>query len=107
TRAYRRPVDQSTIDRLVQLAEMTYGQPEGRFEDGIARAITAVLASPRFIFRAEGEGIAQPGKSYALVDEYSLASRLSYFLWSSMPDDTLLALAKAGELRENFSAQVQ
>lgn len=106
-RAYRRPVDRHTVDRLVQLAEMTYGQPNGRFEDGIARAMTAVLASPRFLFRAEGEGIAQPGRSYAAVDEYSLASRLSYFLWSSMPDDALLALAKSGELRKNISAQVK
>ena len=106
-RAYRRPVDPQTVDRLVQLAEMTFGQPDGRFEDGIARAITAVLASPRFLFRAEGEGIAQPGQSYALVNEYSLASRLSYLLWSSMPDDALLALAKKGELRKNFSAQVK
>lgn len=106
-RAYRRPVDPATIDRLVQMAETAYGQPGGRFEDGIARAATAVLASPRFLYRAEGDGIAQPGKSYALVDDYALASRLSYFLWSSMPDDTLLELAKKGELRQNLSAQVK
>lgn len=106
-RAYRRPVDPATIDRLVQMAETAYGQPGGRFEDGIARAATAVLASPRFLYRAEGDGIAQPGKSYALVDDYALASRLSYFLWSSTPDDTLLDLAKKGELRQNLSAQVK
>ena len=66
----------------------------------------AVLASPRFLFRVESSepGVA-PGR-HAPIDEWSLASRLSYFLWSSLPDDELFALAGRGELRRNLRAQV-
>jgi hypothetical protein len=66
----------------------------------------AVLASPRFLFREEGVEPAR-GKTHPLVDEYALASRLSYFLWSSMPDDELLRLAGAKKLRANLAAQTQ
>src|SRR5205085_599826 len=59
TRAYRRPVDAHTIERLVAVAEEVYGQPDGRFEDGIAHALVPVLASPRFLFRAEDAAPAQ------------------------------------------------
>src|SRR5262249_24883290 len=80
TRAFRRPVEDATLDRLVALAE---GHAEGRtFEAGIAQAMTAVLASPRFLFREEGVVAGSPG-THPLIDEYALAARLSYFLWSS------------------------
>jgi hypothetical protein len=102
TRAFRRPADDATLDRLVKLAE---GYAEGRtFEAGVAQAMTAVLASPRFLFREEGV-IAGPPGTHPLIDEYALASRLSYFLWSSMPDDELFRLAAQGNLRANLSAQ--
>ena len=106
TRAYRRPADPRTVDRLLAIADQTWRAPEKVFENGIAQAMVAVLASPRFIFRTE-ETLAGDGKQYPLVDEYALASRLSYFLWSSMPDDTLLRLAERGELRKNLAEQVK
>jgi hypothetical protein len=104
-RAYRRPVTDDTADRLAVLAERTYTQKGKSFEQGVAHAMAAVLASPRFLFRLE-----QPAPTtgrYADVDEFSLASRLSYFLWSTMPDDELITLAARGELRKNLRAQVE
>lgn len=103
-KAYRRPVDAKTVDRLVELAESTYAQKGKTFEQGIGQAMVAVLASPRFLFREES---AEPGsgKTHPLVDEYALASRLSYFLWSSMPDDDLLRLAGEKKLRANLDVQ--
>jgi hypothetical protein len=108
TRAFRRPVDDRTIDKLVAIAQHTYDFPGKRFEDGVAQAIMATLSSPRFLFRIEQarSGSSQNDKS-APVDEYTLATRLSYFLWSTMPDDELLRLAGAGELRKNIQAQVK
>jgi len=107
TKAFRRPVADVVVNGLVDLAEKSYSMPGGTFEAGIARAMTAVLASPRFLFHIESTAPAQPGQSFAQLDEYSLASRLSYFLWSTMPDDELLQLATAGQLRKNLAAQVQ
>jgi hypothetical protein len=101
--AFRRPVDSKTLDRLMTLTEPMPGR---RFEDGVAQAMVAILCSPRFLFRLE-EVQSTPGEKYALVDEYSLASRLSYFLWSSMPDEELLDLAAKGHLRSQMDAQVK
>jgi len=105
-KAYRRPVDSATVDRLVALAESTYGQKGKTFEAGIGQAMVAVLASPRFLFREEAT---EPAKTdlYPLVDEYALASRLSYFLWSSMPDAELLRLAGQRKLRTHLAAQTK
>ena len=105
-KAYRRPVDAKTVDRLVALAESTYNQEGKTFEAGIGQAMVAVLASPRFLFREES---AEPGvgKAHPLVDEYALASRLSYFFWSSMPDEELLRLAAEKKLRVNLAAQAK
>jgi hypothetical protein len=102
--AYRRPVSDDSADRLALLAEYTYTQKGKSFEQGVAHAMAAVLASPRFLFRLE-EPVDAAGK-YAMVDEYSLASRLSYFLWSTMPDRELIDLAAQGALRKNLKAQV-
>jgi hypothetical protein len=66
-----------------------------------------VLASPRFLFRVEEVVVKSPDERYPLVDEFSLASRLSYFLWSTTPDDELLDLAERGKLRKNLAAQVE
>jgi mono/diheme cytochrome c family protein len=105
SKAYRRPISDDSADRLALLAEYTYSQKGKSFEQGVAQAMAAVLASPRFLFRLE-EASATTGR-YADVDEYSLASRLSYFLWSTMPDDELLALASRNELRRNLRPQVE
>ncbi len=105
TKAFRRPVPETAVDRLVAIAEKTYTEPGKRFEDGIAQAFVPVLASPRFLFRVEETS--PGGNGHPLVDEYALASRLSYFLWSTMPDDELVSLAHRGELRKNLPAQIK
>ncbi|MGO8699907.1 MAG: DUF1592 domain-containing protein, partial [Limisphaerales bacterium] len=94
-------------DRLTALAEDVYSQPGKTFEAGVAHAMVAVLASPRFLFLLEQPERASSSAATANVDEYSLASRLSYFLWSTMPDDELITLAGRGELRHNLAAQVK
>jgi len=111
-KAYRRPVDANTVDRLVALAESIYSQPGKTFEAGIGQAMVAVLASPRFLFREEGtetaSGAAARGAgTYPFVDEYALASRLSFFFWSSMPDEELFRLAGEGKLRANLAEQTK
>ena len=107
-KAFRRPADDKTFDRLVNIAEFVYKQPDKTFEQGVSQALVAVLASPRFLFRMEGADPKAPkGATFADVDEYSLASRLSYLLWSSMPDEELFRLAERGELRANLKAQVK
>lgn len=106
-RAYRRPVEARTVDRLVTIAENVYTQPGKRFEDGIAQAIVPVLASPRFLFRVEETESPASKNEHPFVDEHALASRLSYFLWSTMPDDELFRLAERSELRKNLGAQVK
>jgi hypothetical protein len=105
TKAFRRPVAQDMVDRLAAFAASLYTQKGQTFEAGIAQALTASLASPAFLFREE-TAVAGSSEPYPLIDEYALASRLSYFLWSSMPDEELFHLAGANKLRENLSAQV-
>jgi mono/diheme cytochrome c family protein len=107
TKAYRRPLGDDTAERLAGLAEATYTQKGKSFEQGVAHAMAAVLASPRFLFRLEQAAPHPVGSRVADVDEYSLASRLSYFLWSTMPDAELMQLASQGALRKNLAAQVQ
>ncbi len=107
TRAFRGPVEPATIDRLVSLAEGVYTQPDKSFESGVAHALVAVLASPRFLFRLESTQSQAAAGPFALLDEWSLASRLSYFFWSTMPDEELFRLAAAGELRRQMPQQVQ
>ena len=105
-RGYRRPVDQATLNRLVDLAMEVFQQPGMSFEQGIGHGLTAILASPRFIFRAEVQPDPNNPARVVPLDDYALASRLSYFLWSSLPDDTLFALAREKKLRRNLRAQV-
>ena len=107
SKAYRRPVDEKTVNRLAALAESVYTQPGKSFEAGVGYAIEAVIASPRFLFRIEQNEPGTTQAGWSEVDEYSLASRLSYFLWSTMPDEELTKLAARGELRANLAAQVK
>jgi mono/diheme cytochrome c family protein len=106
SQAFRRPVDDATLKRLVALARQVDTQPGYNFEHGIAEAITAILVSPRFLLRAEIQPEPDNPAKVVPIDEYALASRLSYFLWSSIPDDELLRLAGEGKLRANLRAQV-
>jgi len=103
TRAYRRPATENEVNRLVDLVEMVTKSGD-RFERGIQLAVEAVLASPHFLFRVELEQ--RPGAIRPLTD-LELASRLSYFLWSSMPDDELLALASRKQLRVGANLDLQ
>ncbi len=108
SRAFRRPVDHETLERLVTLATNVTAQPGYNYEAGIAQAMVAILASPRFIFREESpEFLPTSTETHPHIDEYSLASRLSYFLWSSMPDAELFSLAQRGELRANLDDQFE
>jgi Protein of unknown function (DUF1588)/Protein of unknown function (DUF1587)/Protein of unknown function (DUF1592)/Protein of unknown function (DUF1585)/Protein of unknown function (DUF1595)/Planctomycete cytochrome C len=105
-RAYRRPVDKETLDRLVALAKAGYTKQGQTFEAGIGSAMVAVLSSPRFLFRVEDFAAGSTGQRFPAIDEFALASRLSYFLWSTMPDDELTQLAERGKLRANLATQV-
>jgi mono/diheme cytochrome c family protein len=96
-RAYRRPVTATDVDRL--LAYYTAGAEDRGFEGGIQAALEAVLVDPEFLFRIEREPANPPSTAYRLSD-IELASRLSFFLWSSIPDDELLDEASAGRLRD-------
>lgn len=111
TRAYRRPATPDEIQRLVKLT--TQVQEEGlSWDAAIQRAFMAVLVSPKFLFRLElddGTGSATAGSTAEprVLDEFQLASRMSYFLWSTMPDPELTQLATRGELTKNLDAQVR
>ncbi len=107
TKAYRRPATPHAIARLLAIAESVYQRAGMSFESGIRQAYMAVLASPQFLFRLEDVETLDESSRYPRIDEYALASRLSYLLWSSMPDDRLRELADAGELRRHLSEQVQ
>jgi hypothetical protein len=94
--AFRGQVTVTDINRLMAVFED--GNLNGGFDIGIRRALTAIIASPKFLYRIEQlPNDAEPGAAYAL-NEYELASRLAFFLWSSIPDEQLLDLADAGEL---------
>ena len=107
SRAFRRPLTDDTASRLAGLAAKVAALPGQCFESGVSRAMEAVLASPRFLFMEEFTLPPDPAHRHPLVDEFSLASRLSYFLWSTLPDAELLRLAEAGQLRKNLLTQFQ
>ena len=106
-RAFRRPVDAITLKRLVNMAEEVAAQDGFNFESGMAQAMTAVLASPRFLFREEAiRSASTQDTRHPEIDDFSLASRLSYFLWSTMPDAELMELAENNQLRPNLEQQI-
>ncbi|MFN3651495.1 MAG: DUF1592 domain-containing protein [Armatimonadota bacterium] len=94
--AYRRPVTGPEVDRLMALFDQAAKRGDS-WENSVRFALKAVLVSPHFLFRVEKD---QPTAEAYQVGEFELASRLSYFLWSSMPDDTLLRLAGQKKLRD-------
>ena len=96
--AYRRPVNENDIEGLLSFYQE--GRNQGNFETGIRTVIQAILASPEFVFRFERvpAGVT-PGRNYRISD-LELASRLSYFLWSTAPDEELIELAGQGRLRD-------
>jgi mono/diheme cytochrome c family protein len=104
-RAFRRPVTTAELDRLLGLfvQAQAAGEP---YEASVAVALQAVLVSPHFLFREEPFAESAQPAAVELISEFALASRLSYFLWSSMPDDELSAHAERGTLRRNLEGQV-
>ena len=104
-RGYRRPPAEEEVEQLAQFVESF--QADGvPWEAGIQQAIKVVLCSPKFLFRLELDDRPQTPEPYP-IDEFQLASRLSYYLWSSMPDDELLELAENKQLTVNLETQVQ
>jgi mono/diheme cytochrome c family protein len=106
-RAYRRPLNDADLVSLMKFYDA--GRAEGSFDRGIEMALRAVLVSPKFIFRIEHDpGGVAPGAPYR-INDIELASRLSFFLWSSIPDDELLDVASKGRLRkpEELERQVR
>lgn len=104
--AFRRPVDDLSLQRLVDLS-LSVQDEGGSFEESIQVALQAILVSPRFLFRVEPPAGGFDLKQYRELDEFELATRLSYFLWSSMPDKELLSLAVRGELRKGNNLERQ
>lgn len=98
SRAWRRPAADDEVNRLAKFVAMGM-DAGGSFEQGMQLALQAVLVSPQFLFRWELDPRDQAGGARQLTD-YELASRLSYFVWSSLPDDELTALAAASQLRQ-------
>jgi len=106
SRAYRRPASEAEINRLLQLVDLAERNGDS-FDTGIQLALTAILVSPHFLFKIELDREPNNPDAVHPITEHELATRLSYFLWSSMPDEELFVLAAKGELRKNLQAQVR
>lgn len=98
-RAFRRPARPDEIEKLVGLVRLALAQGDS-YERGLQLAVQAVLVSPYFLFRVELDPAADPAGKPHRLNDYELASRLSYFLWSSMPDDALFELAAKQKLHD-------
>jgi len=105
SRAYRRPATDDEVNKLLGLFTAV-DAPDRPFEKSVTVALQAVLLNPNFLFRIEQDP--QPGEANNIhhLNDYELASRLSYFLWSSMPDDELFDLAAKGQLHANLDKEV-
>ena len=105
TKAFRRPVKPEEVERLMKFVESALGDKQN-FEQAMRLAVTATLTSPSFLFKIEQDPLSQPVRP---LNDYELATRLSYFIWSSCPDDELLSLAAANKLgtTEGLKQQVQ
>jgi hypothetical protein len=103
-KAFRRPVSNDEVERFVKLVDMARQQGDD-FEKGVQLAVQAILVSSHFLFKVERDH--KQGDQPYPITEHELATRLSYFLWSSMPDDELLGLADRGQLRQQLGPQVR
>jgi hypothetical protein len=106
-RGYRRPVTDTDLDRSMKFFRQ--GRANADFEAGIEMALSALLVNPQFLFRVEQDPPGVAARTAYHVSDLDLASRLSFFLWSSIPDEELLDLAERGELRKPdvFEQQVR
>lgn len=103
--AFRRPVTDAEIERFVGLVRMGVEDMGETYEGGLSLALQAILVSPDFLFRLEAEPAA--GQTERPLNDFEIATRLSYFLWSTMPDDELFRLALAGKLHEATTLRSQ
>jgi len=104
-RAFRRPTTPADVNMLMEF--YASGRSTGTFDDGIEKALRRLLADPEFVYRREiAPANVSAGGTYRISD-VALASRLSFFIWSSMPDDELLTLAEQGRLREPATLEKQ
>jgi mono/diheme cytochrome c family protein len=107
TRAYRRPVSQQELDRVYKFVALSFAQNGEQAKNGLLLALRAILVDPNFLFRPELDPRGASDGFPPVPADYQLANRLSYFLWSSMPDDKLFALAAAGQLHDPEILQAQ
>ncbi len=107
-RAYRRPVQPEDVESPIEFYRKAISEG-GDFEMGIEMALSSILINPHFLIRIETDPIGIASKTVYQISDLELASRLSFFLWSSLPDDELLSLAESGELRRDgvFDGQVR
>ena len=105
TRAFRRPATPAELDRYVQVANAAEAAT-GKWDGGVQQLVKVVLCSPKFLFRVELDSLPRYPGAHP-IDEYQLASRLSYFLWSTMPDEELLNLAAKNQLTAALDSQVR
>jgi hypothetical protein len=107
TKAYRRPVSDAEVDDLVNYYAQAKGS--GSFQDGIQFGLRRILASPSFVFRPEAEPASGAAGAPYRITDIELATRLSFFFWSSLPDEPLMRVARAGRLKDAavLAAQVR
>ncbi|HEY2413739.1 MAG TPA: DUF1592 domain-containing protein [Pirellulaceae bacterium] len=104
-RAFRRPVQSAEVEHILRVYDLAEKEGE-KYEDRLRLALCRILISPHFLFRIEKDALgAKAGDAYP-ISELELAGRLSYFLWSTMPDDELVNLAVHGQLRANLPSQI-
>jgi hypothetical protein len=104
--AFRRPTTTEQVDNLLTIFDLAQAQGE-TFDESIKYTLKAVLVSPAFLYRIEQDRKATLANNAYPLDDYELASRLSYFLWSSMPDEELFEQAKQGKLRDPVALEKQ
>lgn len=105
-RAFRRPLTGAESEKLLRLVDAAIAAGQSPRE-ALGIGLEALLVSPKFLYHPLPTPAGEPASGAVLIDELTLASRLSYFLWSSAPDEHLLALAEAGKLRSDLAAQVR
>ena len=105
-RAFRRPVSKEEIDELMKFAALSFAHAGESFDEATALAIRATLMSPEFIFRLERDPRPDGTGKVFEITEYQLATRLSYFLWNTLPDDDLYVAARDHKLRASLDEQI-
>ncbi len=106
SRAFRRAATDDEVSRLVDFWQTSFERKKD-FHASVALALQAILVSPQFLFKVELDPDPSDPLQVRLLDDFELATRMSYFLWSTMPDDELFRQARAGTLRQNLDTQIR